>query len=78
MILTGLSKYRDGGLFIMRIGLGIAFIAHGLPLLLGGPPKWAGLGSGVGMPAPVVFGFIVSVIGHLTASCACARPTRRR
>jgi putative oxidoreductase len=33
------------GLLMMRVGLGITFICHGLPKLAGGPEGWAGLGG---------------------------------
>jgi len=44
MILTGLTRYRELGLLLLRIGLGAAFIAHGWPKLVGGPAYWAQLG----------------------------------
>jgi putative oxidoreductase len=62
MIWTGLTRYRDEGLLILRIGLGIAFIFHGLPKLMGGPDAWAGLGGAMGLPAPAAFGFIAAII----------------
>jgi putative oxidoreductase len=42
---SGLGNYKNFGLLIIRIGLGIMFIYHGLPKLLGGPHKWEGLGT---------------------------------
>lgn len=45
-LLTSLGKYKDVGLLLMRIGLGLAFIIfHGYPKLAGGPEMWAGIGS---------------------------------
>jgi putative oxidoreductase len=35
------------GLLIIRLGLGAAFIAHGLPKLMAGPEKWPQLGAAV-------------------------------
>jgi putative oxidoreductase len=61
MILTNLSKYSDCGLLLIRVGLGVAFMAHGLPKLAGGPPAWEGLGQKVGLPLPVAFGFLAAV-----------------
>ena len=61
MVLTGLTKYRDHGLLLLRVGLGVAFMIHGFPKLMGGPDTWTGLGSRVGLPLPVVFGFIAAV-----------------
>jgi putative oxidoreductase len=48
MLLKFLAKYRDAGLLIMRIGLGIMFMLHGLPKLLAGPKTWAAVGSAIG------------------------------
>jgi putative oxidoreductase len=45
MLLKFLAKYRDLGLLIMRIGVGGAFIVHGLPKLTGGPKTWTDLGK---------------------------------
>ena len=45
MLLKFLGKYRDAGLLFLRIGLGAAFIVHGLPKLTGGPKAWAALGN---------------------------------
>jgi len=33
------------GLLILRIGLGVLFLIHGVPKLLGGIEKWTGLGK---------------------------------
>ena len=35
MLLKFLGKYRDVGLLVLRLGLGIMFMAHGLPKLAG-------------------------------------------
>jgi putative oxidoreductase len=45
MILTGITKFREAGLLILRIGIGASFMAHGIPKLMGGPDKWAGVGK---------------------------------
>ncbi|MEM8965779.1 MAG: DoxX family protein [Bacteroidota bacterium] len=42
---TTSSKNFHLGLLIIRIGLGISFIAHGLPKLMGGPERWEKLGG---------------------------------
>jgi len=45
-LLSSLGKYKDLGLLLMRIGLGLFFITiHGFPKLAGGPEMWAGVGS---------------------------------
>ncbi len=59
------AKYLDTGLLILRIGLGIMFIYHGAPKLLGGPELWAKVGGAAGnfglsfMPA--FWGFMAGV-----------------
>lgn len=49
----------------MRIGLGVMFIMHGYPKLLGGPARWEGLGramSEVGITfLPVVWGLSAAI-----------------
>ncbi len=53
---------KDLGLLILRVGIGVMFMLHGLPKLLGGPEGWEGLGQS-GLPflpdgvLPVIFGF---------------------
>jgi putative oxidoreductase len=65
MLLKFLAKYRDTGLLIMRIGLGVAFLIHGLPKLVGGPKMWTGLGKSmahIGIDFfPVFWGFMAAV-----------------
>lgn len=39
-----LENFRDTGLLLMRVGLGIMMITHGYPKLMGGPEKWLKLG----------------------------------
>ncbi|MBS1258232.1 MAG: hypothetical protein MAG551_01285 [Candidatus Scalindua arabica] len=62
MVLRFLDKYRDIGLLVLRIGIGVMFIMHGLPKLMGGPEKWVMLGGtmkslGVDF-APMAWGFM--------------------
>ncbi len=64
MVLRFLDKYRDIGLLILRIGIGVMFIMHGLPKLTGGPDKWMMLGGtmkslGVDF-APMAWGFMAA------------------
>jgi len=65
MLLKFLGKYRDTGLLIMRLGLGAAFIIHGLPKLTGGPKVWAGLGKAMGHIGidffPAFWGFMAAL-----------------
>ena len=48
MLLKFLGKYRDAGVLFLRIGLGAAFILHGLPKLTEGPKLWNVLGKSMG------------------------------
>ena len=59
------GKYRNIGLLILRIGLGIAFIFHGIPKVFGGPETWTSYGTamqyiGIDM-APMFFGFLAAI-----------------
>ena len=44
-LLASLGKYRNTGIVIIRLGLGIMFIIHGYPKLLGGPEQWEMIGG---------------------------------
>ena len=61
-ILSNLGKYKNFGLLTIRVGLGIMFIYHGLPMLTGGEKTWEHLGSAtkyVGIHFwPVVWGLL--------------------
>jgi putative oxidoreductase len=65
MILHKLNRFQDVGLLILRIGIGIAFMVHGAPKLLGGPERWASLGGAMGNLgitfAPTFWGFMAGV-----------------
>jgi putative oxidoreductase len=61
MTLDFLGRYRDAGLFILRVGIGILFIRHGWPKI-SDPSKWEGVGMALGSigftpPAAVAKGF---------------------
>lgn len=59
------EKYKDIGLLVMRVGLGLSFIAHGWPKMVGGTEAWAKLGgrfvavSGLDV-VPVFWGFMAA------------------
>lgn len=64
-ILASLGKYRNTGLLIMRVGLGIMMIYHGYPKLLGGMEQWVAVGSsmkylGINF-TPAIWGFLAAV-----------------
>lgn len=62
MIQNPSNRPVNVGLLILRIGIGIAFIFHGIPKMIGGPETWAQIGkatSFIGIEfAPVFFGFM--------------------
>ncbi|MGQ7853406.1 DoxX family protein [Pedobacter sp. WC2501] len=64
-ILDNLGKYRNTGLLLIRIGLGVMFIIHGFPKLAGGPDGWTGLGGSMKVIGinflPVFWGFMAAV-----------------
>ncbi|HEY9195494.1 MAG TPA: DoxX family protein [Mucilaginibacter sp.] len=63
-LLSNLGNYKNFGLLIIRVGLGIMFIYHGYPKLMGGPKHWAELGESmkyIGIHfLPVVWGFLAA------------------
>jgi len=63
-IFDSLSKYRNTGLLILRIGLGIMFIIHGFPKIAGGPDGWAGIGGSMKVVGinflPTFWGFMAA------------------
>ncbi|MBC5775141.1 DoxX family protein [Pontibacter sp. KCTC 32443] len=61
-LLRSRYKYKDLGLLILRIGIGLMFVIHGWPKLTGGPEKWEQIGKTMEMMgidfAPVFWGFM--------------------
>ena len=62
----------DLGLLILRIGIGVVFIIHGLPKLMGGMETWTQIGSTMSLIgikfAPAFWGFMAAfseVVGGL-------------
>lgn len=47
ILLNFLEKYTHQGLLVLRVGLGISFLFHGWPKLVGGPQRWTKVGSAV-------------------------------
>lgn len=64
-ILDNLGKYRNTGLLILRIGIGVLFIIHGFPKLAGGIKGWQGLGGSMKVIGidflPVFWGFMAAI-----------------
>lgn len=50
------------GLAILRVALGVTFIAHGLPKLTGGMGMTAGMFEGLGVPAPALAAWLVALL----------------
>jgi len=63
-ILDSLGKYRNTGLLILRVGVGIMMMTHGFPKLAGGPTGWANLGGSMKVIGidflPVFWGFMAA------------------
>ncbi len=61
-LFASLGKYRNTGLLIVRLGLGVMMILHGYPKFLGGPDNWEAVGSSMkylGITfAPAVWGLL--------------------
>ena len=69
VIFNNLNKYKNFGLLIIRVGLGVMFIYHGLPKLMGGEKLWENLGSStkyIGITfLPAVWGFLSALVETL-------------
>jgi putative oxidoreductase len=65
-LFSKLGNYKNFGLLVIRVGLGIMFIYHGYPKLGGGVKMWEELGSStkyVGIHFwPVVWGLLCAVV----------------
>lgn len=74
MVLNALDQYRDAGLLILRVGIGIAFMVHGAPKLFNGPDYWEIVGQD-GLAAfgitflPAVWGFLAGLAEFGGAIC---------
>jgi putative oxidoreductase len=65
-LLSNLGNYKNFGLLIIRIGLGVMFISHGYPKLGGGVKMWEQLGAStkyIGIHFwPVAWGLLSAVV----------------
>jgi len=65
MCLEFLSKYRNIGFLILRIGIGGMFVWHGSGKVFGGPEVWGKIGGAIGFLgidfAPKFFGFLAAM-----------------
>ena len=69
MRLAFLAKYREVGLLLIRISIGLLFILYTVPALIGGPKAWGHFGTGAshfGLHSHVqVWGFLGALLGCL-------------
>jgi putative oxidoreductase len=60
-----LDRYRDAGLLLLRVGIGLSYMRYGAPKLFSGPSMWGELGDvmkylGITF-APAVWGFLAAM-----------------
>jgi putative oxidoreductase len=64
-IFESLGKYRNTGLLIMRIGLGVMMMVHGFPKLAGGIESWTHIGGSMKIIGidffPMGWGFMAAI-----------------
>ncbi|MFT5969945.1 MAG: putative oxidoreductase [Flavobacteriales bacterium] len=64
MILSAFAPYKNLGLLIIRLGLGVMFMLHGYPKLFGGYERWEFLGQQMQLIGinfiPTFWGFMAS------------------
>lgn len=69
MRLAFLAKYRESGLLLIRVSIGLLFIIYAAPALIGGPKAWAHFGAGAGHLGLhshfQIWGFLGSLAGCL-------------
>lgn len=63
-VFSRLERYRDLGLLVVRLGLGLAFVVYGYPKITGGPQLWEQIGGSMGILgigfAPKFWGFMAA------------------
>jgi putative oxidoreductase len=77
-----LAKYREAGLLLMRVSLGVLFVVLTGPVLLSGSARWAAFGSGIrnlGLHSHFqIWGFLGALAGCVGAALMifglCFRP----
>jgi putative oxidoreductase len=74
-----MKSYTDLGILVIRIGLGIMMMVHGMPKLFAGVEKWSALGGSMKMfgitIVPVFWGFLAAfaeAIGGLMVTLGVA------
>ena len=65
-LFSKLGNYKNFGLLLIRVGLGIMFIYHGFPKLMGGPHRWEELGKAISYAGvhfwPMLWGLIAALV----------------
>jgi len=65
MNLSWLGQYRDVGILLLRVGIGVMMVLHGWPKLAGGQETWVKVGgamSHLGITFwPVLWGFLAAM-----------------
>lgn len=60
-------KSLNLGLLVIRVGIGMIFMRHGLPKIMGGPATWQGIGQSLavlGLNLPI---FLTTTLGFMAA-----------
>ena len=64
--LSKLGNYKNFGMLIIRVGLGIMFIYHGYPKLMGGQKAWTQIGGATNVVGihflPMVWGLLCALV----------------
>lgn len=64
------GRHAEVGLLFIRIPLGVVFIAHGYQkLFMTGPGNIAGFFGSIGVPLPVLFAWVVSLVEFFGGIC---------
>jgi len=64
MLFHKFDKYRDFGLLILRVGIGIMFMYHGFPKIIAGPESWTNLGGAL---SEIGFVILPTFMGFMAA-----------
>lgn len=59
--LPPVHRFADLAPLFLRLGLGLVFVVHGWSKLTGGPSAFAGMLTGLGVGAPEVFAWLVTL-----------------